>query len=100
MGMGGAQMDYWDNTSDINPAEIEAETLNQTRLELLSRQYVAGELSPEEKTRLAIVTERVRRLIPRATVEDFEMLEQILQKAAKIEAEDIERRRRLRIEKE
>jgi hypothetical protein len=47
---------------------------------------------------LAIVTERVRRLIPRVTVEDFEMLEQIIKDAAEIEAEDIERRHRLGIE--
>ncbi len=75
-----------------------AETHNQTRFELLARQYEAGELSPKEEARLAIVTERVRRLIPRVDVEDFEMLEQILQNAAEIEAEDIERRRRLGIE--
>jgi hypothetical protein len=71
---------------------------NRTRLELLARQYVSGELSPEEEARLAIVSERVRRLIPRVTTEDFEMLERILEDANQIEAEDIERRRRLGIE--
>jgi len=78
--------------------DTEADVHNRTRLELLARQYVAGKLSPEEEARLAIVTERVRCLIPRVTVEDFEMLERILEDAAQIEAEDIERRRRLGIE--
>ena len=78
--------------------DAEADAHNRTRLALLARQYVAGELSPEEEARLAIVTERVRRLIPRVTAEDFEMLERILEDATRIEAEDIERRRRLGIE--
>jgi len=56
----------------------EAEAANRTRLTLLARQYVAGKLSIEEEARLAIVAERVRRLIPRVTVEDFEALEHIL----------------------
>jgi hypothetical protein len=76
----------------------EAETANHTRLELLARQYVAGQLSTEEEARLAIVSERVRRLIPRVTVEDFEVLERILEEAASIESADIERRRRLGID--
>ncbi len=75
-----------------------ADAHNRTRLELLARQYVAGELSSEEEARLAIVSERVRRLIPRVTTEDFEILERILEDANQIEAEDIERRRRLGIE--
>jgi phage gp29-like protein len=84
------------------PQHVSAEAVddvhNRTRLELLARQYVSGELSPEEEARLAIVSERVRRLIPRVTTEDFEMLERILEDANQIEAEDIERRRRLGIE--
>ena len=79
---------YGDAVADIH---------NRTRLELLARQYVSGDLSPEEEARLAIVTERVRRLIPRVTAEDFEMLERILEDANQVEAEDIERRRRLGI---
>ena len=79
-------------------AEAVDDVHNRTRLELLARQYVSGELSPEEEARLAIVSERVRHLIPRVTTEDFEMLERILEDANQIEAEDIERRRRLGIE--
>jgi hypothetical protein len=88
------------NTSDIN--HIESEIYNQTRLELFARQfarqYVEGERFPGEEARLAIVTEQLRRLIPRVTVEDFEILEQIPENAAEIEAEDVERRCRLGIE--
>ena len=76
----------------------EAEAANRTRLILLARQYVAGKLSIEEEARLAIVAERVRRLIPRVTVEDFEALERVLEEANRIESADIERRRRLRID--
>jgi hypothetical protein len=76
----------------------EAEVANRTRLALLARQYEGGRLSMEEEARLAIVAERVRRFIPRVTVEDFEMIEGILEEAQRIESADIERRRRLGIE--
>jgi hypothetical protein len=76
----------------------EGEVANRTRLALLARQYEAGRLSIEEEARLAIVAERVRRLIPRVTAEDFEVLEGILEEAQRIESADIERRRRLGIE--
>lgn len=75
-----------------------AETANRNRIELLARQYVAGQLSKEEEARLAIATERVRRLIPRVTEEDFLALEQILEDAERIEMEDQERRRQLGID--
>lgn len=75
----------------------EAETANRTRLTLLARQYVQEQLSTEDDARLAIVTERVRRLIPRVTADDFEALEYMLQEAARIEASDNERRQRLGI---
>jgi hypothetical protein len=76
----------------------DAEVANRTRLALLARQYEAGKLSIEEEARMAIVAERVRRLIPRIGVEDFEVLEGILEEAQRIESADIERRRRLGIE--
>lgn len=78
--------------------EAEAEVANRARLALLARQYVAERLSTEEEARLAIVSEKVRRLIPRVTVEDFQELERVLQEAKSIELEDIERRRRLGVE--
>jgi len=76
----------------------EAEIANRTRLALLARHYEAARLSIEEEARLAIVTELVRRLIPRVTVDDFEALQVILEEAERIESADIERRRRLGID--
>lgn len=72
-----------------------AENANQSRLELLAREYIAGQLSKEEQARLEIVTERVRQLIPRVTVRDFEELEGIANDFKQIESENIERRRRI-----
>ena len=84
------------------PTEVhhasEAEAANRARLELLARQYVARQLSTEEEARLAIVSEKVRRLIPRATAEDFEALESILEEAQRIESADLERRHRFGID--
>ena len=80
------------------PHVSEAEVANRTRLELLARQYVARQLSTEEEARLAIVSERVRRLIPRVTAEDFEALESILEETKRIESADLERRHRLGID--
>lgn len=76
----------------------EADVANRARLALLARQYEATRLSTEEEARLAIVTERIRRLIPRVTVDDFEALQSILEEAERIESADIERRRRLGID--
>ena len=59
---------------------------------------MARKLSIEEEARLAIVAERVRRFIPRVTIEDFEELERMLEEAERIESVDIERRRRLGID--
>jgi hypothetical protein len=75
-----------------------AEAENRHRLELLARQYVSKMLSREEEARLAIASERVRRLIPRVIAEDFEALKGILEDGERIESADIERRRRLGID--
>ena len=72
-----------------------AESANRDRLELLARAYVAGQLSTEEEARLAIVSERVRRLIPRVMVQDFEELERIAIELEQIGSEDSARRRRI-----
>jgi len=80
-----------------SPGMSDAEIANRDRLELLARAYVAGQLSNEEQARLTIVTERVRRLIPRVTVADFERLEQIAGDVERIGSEDAERRRLLGI---
>jgi hypothetical protein len=55
-------------------------------------------LSTEDEARLIIVSERVRRLIPRVTVEDFEALAHMLEDVQHIELADIDRRRRLGID--
>jgi len=62
---------------------------------LLAREYVSGQLSTEEEARLAIVTERVRKLIPRVTVEDFEKLEEIAKDLQIIEDENLDIERQL-----
>jgi len=77
--------------------ENEAELVNRTRLELLARLYVSKKLSPEEDARLAIVTEKVRRLIPRVTVEDFETLQGIAEESEQIRKSIVARRQRLEI---
>jgi hypothetical protein len=77
--------------------EGEAEVANRIRLELLARLYVSKKLSAEEDARLAIVKEKVRRLIPRVTVEEFEALEEIAQDSETIRTRNEERRRRLGI---
>ena len=83
--------------SPEHTSESEAESANRTRLALLARQYVARALTTEEEARLAIASERVRRLIPRVTAEDFEALADILEEAHRIESADMERRHRLGI---
>jgi hypothetical protein len=75
--------------------ESPAQEANRIRLELLARQYVSKQLSPEEDARLAIVTEKVRRLIPRVTVEDFEALALIAEESKMVRARNEDRRRRL-----
>ena len=86
------------NFPERTSRESEAEAANRTRLTLLARQYVADRLSTEEEARLAIVSERVKRLLPRVTVEDFQQLENILEEAQRIGSADVERRHRLGIE--
>lgn len=49
---------------------------NYERVVLLARKYVAKEkISDEGSARLAIVTERVRKLLPAVTVQEYEALE-------------------------
>lgn len=82
--------------SDEARAEVSpADSANQSRLELLAREYVAGQLSTEEGARLAIVSERVRRLIPRVTLQDFERLEGVGKELKEIESDNAELRRRI-----
>jgi hypothetical protein len=60
---------------------------NDARVALLARKYVAKEkFSDEDTARLAILTERVRRLLPAVTEGELEALESAL-KAAKLLAD-------------
>lgn len=53
--------------------------LNNERVALLARKYVAKEnFNDEESARLAIVTERVRKLLPAVAAKEYEVLEHIL----------------------
>jgi hypothetical protein len=82
--------------SDQPPAKLSpAEIANQSRLELLAREYVSGQLSTEESARLAIVSARVRLLIPRVTLQDFERLEDLGTELKQIESNNTELRRRI-----
>jgi hypothetical protein len=67
------------------PAEDHLDRSNNERIELLARQYVAKDkLSSEEQARLAIVTERVRQLLPAVTVAEFEALEKNLEASRQV----------------
>ena len=79
-------------------AKSEADVAASERVTLLARRYVSGSLSPEADARLAIATERVRRLLPRVTADDVETLETILDDLDSIKRRDTERRKRLGIE--
>lgn len=96
----GASLSQFASAASQQPMSqlSDADTANRARLVLLARQYVAGGLSTEDEARLAIVSERVRCLIPRVTVEDFEVLVHILEDVQHIELADMDRRRRLGIE--
>ena len=83
------------STEDIPVGLTPAESANHLKMELLAREYVSGQLSTEEEARLAIVTERVRKLIPRVTVEDFEKLEEIAKDLQIIEDENLDIERQL-----
>jgi hypothetical protein len=64
---------------------------NAARVTLLARKYVAKNgFSPEEEARLAIVTERVRQLVPAVTVREVEALEQLFLTLKKVEQSDNE----------
>ena len=85
------------NERTVRTIEAKGDAANRVRLELLARQYVNKQLSREEDARLSIATERVRRLIPRITAEEFEALERIAVRLNSIESEDADRRKRLGI---
>jgi len=88
------------------PVEVEAkhdqfEKANSDRIALLARKYVAKErrFGDEEGARLAILTERVRRLLPSVTAREYEVLEGALKDAAEVMEADEEMRRRLNLKR-
>lgn len=84
------------NTDRRNLTFDAADKANSARVELLARKYAGKEgLSKEEGARFAIVTERIRQLLPPVTTEDFESLEQVLKSVRKIESADIAVREKL-----
>lgn len=75
-----------------------AEKAATDRVTLLARKYVEKEtFSDEERARLAIVTERVRQLIPSVTVAETESLDAAMQKIRLIAESDQNIRAVLRI---
>ena len=70
--------------------------VNSERVALLARKYVAKEgLGHEDSARLAIVTERVRRLLPAVTTKEYEALEQALKVVQQVRASEQDLRERL-----
>lgn len=69
------------------------------RITLLARKYVAKEqFRDEEKARLAIVTERVRQLMPAIKTSEFESLIEVLKLVKQVAESDKEMRNRLGID--
>lgn len=68
---------------------------NTRRLKLLARKYARKGLTSEEQARLEIVSERVRRLIPRVTAEDFERLEALAEEVRHLRELDEEVRHKM-----
>lgn len=62
---------------------------NRNRLALLARKYGKNPLSREEDARLAILTDTLRRLIPRVTTEDFQKLKAIASRVKEIKQEKL-----------
>lgn len=67
------------------------------RLELLVRKSAHG-VSPEDDARLKVATERLRRLLPRVTADDFEALADAAEKVAKLGEDAVALRRELALD--
>jgi len=79
-------------------SEPEADAAVKDRITLLARRYVSAHLSTEGEARLAILTERVRRLVPRVTAEDIDAVNAALDRLEAIDSRDRDRRERLGLE--
>lgn len=77
-----------------------AEMVNADRLTLLARKYaMSDKFSKEGDARLAILTERLRRLIPAVTEKEVEFLEKTWEEIGQISESENEIRRRLDMDK-
>jgi hypothetical protein len=72
--------------NDQRPAY--SEIVNRDRIELLAKKYAQKKFSKEDDARLAIVTQKIRQLIPRVTIEDFEVLADIAEEIKRINEVD------------
>lgn len=81
--------------TEPSPAETEGITENEKRVALLARKYVHSRLSPEEQARLAIVTERIRTLLPRISVDELENIEKLASRTKELDDYDMEVRKKL-----
>jgi len=68
------------------------EEVNRERIELLARKHTAEDLSSEDEKHLEVLTERVRRLVPQVTEQDWQAVEDISARLGDIE----DRTRRIR----
>ena len=86
-----------DPRATSTPAFSDALTdrVNSDRLALLARFYVAGKLPREQEARLRIATEKILRLIPSATPEDYEALAVIVDRSNAVRQENAAARERL-----
>lgn len=75
--------------------------LTEERITLLARRYVAKEnYTDEELARLAIVTERVRKLMPAVTAQEYEALEKTLTSLQAVSLTNAGLREKLRLAKQ
>ena len=65
-----------------------SESVNRDRIELLAKKYAQKKFSKEDDARLAIVTQKIRQLIPRVTIGDFEVLADIAEEIQRINERD------------
>ena len=74
-----------------------AVTTRDKRLRLLARKYAQKEFSEEETARMEILTARLRKMVPRVDVSDFEKLEQMAQSLEAAEKRTEALRRKLNL---
>lgn len=85
---------FW-RLSQTTMQEDQIAKVNSERVVLLARKYVAKEsLSDEEGARLAIVTERVRKLLPAVSAREYETIEDALKLIQEARESDEELRKR------